>query len=46
MQYSVYRVIAKVSGLPEEPFTTEEVSGDRGIVHEWDWVADVDAVYI
>lgn len=44
MQYSVHRVNATVSGLPEEPFTTEEVCGDRGVVHEWAWVEDADSL--
>lgn len=43
-QYAVHRVTASVSGLPNEPFTTEEVSGDRGIVHEWAWLEHVDTV--
>jgi hypothetical protein len=42
VQYAVHRVTASVSGLPEGPFTTTEVSGDRGVVHEWDWVHHVE----
>lgn len=42
MQYSVHRVVATVSGLPAEPFQTQEAVGDAGIVHEWAWLDEAE----
>lgn len=40
MQYTVYRVDASLDGLPPGDFTTTEMTGDVGYVHEWEWVME------
>lgn len=37
MQYTVHRVEASVSGLPEASFTTTELKGDVDCRHFWEW---------